>query len=302
MKTSRRSCVLFLFAFLCGWHSPGAQSVEGTDEAFTSWGPLPEALAPVLKAKSEGYARRALKFTCLERVREASYSGEEAGREKSREYNLLMISDPSVPEGFRGLRSKPDSSTGREEHIDLPFPEPFLWSQLFRDHIRSTLRFQIGEWHTTPWKLALPVTWASSAPVFDQKRLVEWSGTAEIEYLTGNLVRIVAAPSMQEERIRMEWQRAQTAFRFIGISFAPPPLGLELEIEFGFEHEGFSYPTRLELRTFRQIHRDERVTVSRRVVEYSDYRFFGTQVKDVIPPLVFQPPTFPMAEPRAGGG
>lgn len=281
-----------------------AASAGRADEAspgFPAWGPLPDALAPILEAKAEGYARRALKFTCRERIRDARYENEEAGREKFREYDLLMVREPSAPEGFRALRSKPDSKSGREVPVDLPLPDPFLWSQLFQDHIRSTLRFQVGDWHTTPWKLALPISWASSAPVFGQKRLVEWSGTFEVEYLTGNLVKVVASPSLQDERLRIEWQRYQTAFRFIGLSMAPAPLGLELEIDFGFEHEGFSYPTRAEIRTFRQIHRHQRVIVSRQVVEYSDYRFFGTEVKDEIPPLIFQPPAFPLTESHPEG-
>nr|MCU0229857.1 hypothetical protein [Acidobacteriota bacterium] len=172
--------------------------------------------------------------------------------------------------------------------------------------IRSTLRFQVGEWHTTPYKLAIPVSWVTSAPVAGLRRITEWTGTAEVEYRTGSMVRVVARPSLQDERLKTELARYLTAFRFIGFAFAPPPLGVELTVEFDYEHEGFTYPTRAELLTFQLVHEDQRRTVSRQVATYDQYRFFGTTVKDEIPPLTWNaperlpvplPPSLPPADP-----
>jgi hypothetical protein len=168
---------------------------------------------------------------------------------------------------------------------------------LFEPRIRSLLYFQPGEWRTTPWRLAMPIRWISSAPVFDGRRITEWSGVAEVEYGTGALIRVVARPSFQDERIAAELQRYLTAFRFMGLSTVPPPVGQELSVDFDFEHEGFSYPTRVELVTFRQVHRDVRQTVARRVVEYTDYRFFGTTMEDHIPPLLWQTPATDFTAP-----
>ncbi|MCU0253685.1 MAG: hypothetical protein MUE47_04000, partial [Acidobacteria bacterium] len=86
----------------------------------------------------------------------------------------------------------------------------------------------------------------------------------------------------------------------------PPPLGVELTVEFDYEHEGFTYPTRAELLTFQLVHEDQRRTVSRQVATYDQYRFFGTTVKDEIPPLTWNaperlpvplPPSLPPADP-----
>ena len=268
--------------------SAGPSDTEDAGPAQPEWARLPEQLARVLEAKSSGYARRALGFSVKESVREARYSNEEATREKVEVYDYLLVREGAGPEGFRAFRTRPGET--KEERIELPFPEAMLWTQVFQPGIRSTLRFQVGDWHTTPYKLAIPVSWVTSAPVLGQRRITEWTGTAEVEYRTGNLVRIVARPSLQDERLKTELARYLTAFRFIGISFAPPPIGIELTVEFDFEHEGFTYPTRAELLTFQLVHEDQRRTVSRQVITYGEYRFFGTQVKDEIPPLTWNAP------------
>lgn len=270
-----------------------------------AWEPLADDLARVLEAKSAGYARRALKFSCRERIREAEYEGREARRESVKEYDYLLVSDPTSPGAFDALRSKPGANDPEGEKVDLPFPEPYLWSQLFDPKVRSLMRFRVGAWHTTPWKLAIPVQWAAAAPVLEKRRITEWSGTIEVEYATGNIVRVVARPTLQDERIVAELERYLVAFRFMGFSTSPPPEGLELIVEFDAEHEGFTYPSRVELVTFRQVHRDERQVTSRRVVEYGRYRFFGTKVQDEIPPLRWRAPdvmpTLPVPPRREGG-
>ena len=270
--------------------APARPPSTGNSIVQSDWTDLPGEIADVLQAKAAAYRRRARKFSCTETIRASEYGREGAGKEKEREYEYLLVEDPSAAGGFRGLRTRPGGSGSKEKKVDLPFPEPYLWSQVFSRGIRSTLRYKVGQWHTTPWKLAIPVSWISSAPVSTRKRITEWSGTIEVEYRTGNLIKVVAQPNFQEEKILAQLEKFLTAFRVLGFSTAPAPVGLELQIDFTYEHEGFTYPTRVELRTFRQIHRGTRVTVSRQIAEYSDYRFFGTRVRENIPPLVYQPP------------
>ncbi len=270
----------------------GAASQAGTptrQAEGNGWAPLPDEIAQVLEAKAEAYRQQARGFSCTERIRRTRYDNDGAGREKSQDYDYLLVTDPNLPGGFRGLRTRPGSSGRRERRVDLPFPDPYLWSQIFSPTVRSTLRFQVGQWHTTPWKLAIPLSWISSAPAGEGKRITEWSGVAEVEYRTGNVLKVVARPNFQEDRILAELERFLTAFRVLGFSVAPPPEGLEMEVDFGFEHDGLTYPTRVELRTFRQVHRGQRRITSRRVVEYRDYRFFGTRVRVEVPPFTYRP-------------
>lgn len=265
-----------------------ASFVPETPSPATPWTTLPDGLARVLEAKSLAYQRRALKFSCRETIREAEYSGGEATREKVREFDYLLIEEPTTQEGFTALRTRP----GTNDVVSYvpEFPEPYGWTAVFGPKIRSLLRFQVGDWHTTPWRLAIPIAWVSSAPVIEKRRVTEWSGTAEVEYRTGNMVLVTARPSLQDERIQMELDRYQQAFRFIGIPFAPPPIGLQLTVHFEEEHGGFTYPSRIELVTFQQVHDDERRILTRQTIEYSNYRFFGTAVEDRIPPLTWRPP------------
>ncbi|RMG45187.1 MAG: hypothetical protein D6718_08240 [Acidobacteria bacterium] len=253
------------------------------------WGPLPQELVAVLEAKSAGYRRRALKFTCIEQTRSASYRGDQAGAQDRSAVEYLLVRDDREPGGFRALRSRIGSAGRREVEAEHGFPEPYLWTQLFDPAIRSTLRFAVGSWHTTPYKLAIPIHWRSSAPVATGRRITEWSGTAQIEYRTGNLIEITARPNLQDSRMEKELERYLTAFRILGFSLAAPPVGKELTVRYGYEHEGFTYPTEVELHTFRQVSRTARSTVSRKTVRYVDYRFFGTEIHDEIPPLLFDP-------------
>lgn len=290
MRRARRALAAALalgVGLTAGPGSAPAQEASGP----ASWDTLPHDLAVVLEAKSAGYARRALKFSCTETVREASYDDGEAEREARRVHEYLLIEDPTIQEGFRALRTRP--GTNDEVSWAPEYPEPYNWTAIFVPRVRSLLRFQVGDWHTTPWRLAIPISWVSSAPVLEKRRIVEWSGTAEVEYRTGNMIEVVARPTLQDERIVFELDRYRQAFRILGWPLAPPPEGLEVTVRFDAEHDGFTYPSRIEVVTFRQVHDDERQILTRQVIEYSNYRFFGTAVKDRIPPLTWRPP-----EPR----
>jgi hypothetical protein len=280
-----------LLACLC--LSSGVSLGAASPTARTGvWSSLPDELATVLASKAGAYRARATSFVCKERVREAEYAGKEADSERIREFEYSLVRDAAAPHGLRAVRTRlEDGPQGREQTLDLEFPEPYVWTALFESGVRSTFRFQVGEWHTTPFKLAIPVHWLSSAPVIGGQRVTEWSGTAEIEWRTGNLVRVVARPSLQDERLWAQLQRYLTAFRFLGLSAARPPIGLELTVDFGIERDRFTFPQRVELMIFQQTHRDERQVVSRRVIEYSDYRFFETETsEELVPPLTYTPP------------
>lgn len=296
MKDLRRWLAGFLSWVLLGAAAfGGPQSIEG--RPAQEWGPLPQDLARVLEAKADGYGRRALSFSCLERVRTAQYSEGTAEKESWKDFDYLLIKEAGTLEGFRALRYKPGGKDPISDSSPYPFPEPFLWSLVFEPRISSTLRFKVGTWRTTPWKLAIPIEWSSSAPVSGQQHVTEWSGTAEVEFRTGNLLRIVARPSLQEERLQAQLERFQTAFRLFGFSLAPAPIGSELTVDFDFEHEGYSFPTRVELTTYRLLGFGQRAIVKREVVEFLNYRFFGSQAEEHIPPLTWHPPGIPLSGP-----
>lgn len=277
----------------------GAAGAEAPPED-QSWRRLPPELASVLEAKSAGYTRRALHFTCREKIRKAKYKEDQAGKDVFTEYDYLLVRSPETLEGYSALRTRPGSKNLEGEKVDLAFPEPYLWSELFDARIQSLLRYRVGSWRTTPWRLAMPISWTTSSPVGDGRRITEWAGIADVEKFTGNLVRVVAHPAFQDERIAAELERYLTAFRFMGLSTVGPPIGFELTVDFDYEHEGFTYPTRVELTTFRQLHREVRQTVSRQVVEFTSYRFFGTKVEDHIPPLLWSPPAAAPEPPPKG--
>ncbi len=284
----RCSLLVAVCGFLAGLvlFPPFPRAAGDTGEA----GPLPPELAEILAAKSEVYHRRSLLFTCTERVRRTTYrEGRATENERWEERDYLFTRDPRAPFGLRALRTKPGSGGRRPLRSGLAMPEPWLWPRIFSPPVRSTLRFRVGHWHTTPWRLAIPITWISSGPTLDPTRITAWSGPIAVEYRTGNVVRVVAHPNFQERRIRQELARWLTAFRFLGISTAAPPIGREIEVSWDYEKDGLTYPTRVELRTFVQVAPDRRWTREVQVVEYTNYRFFGTTVEDHVPPLTWTP-------------
>lgn len=256
------------------------------------WTTLPTALSTSLEAKAGGYARRAKQFSCLERVRRAEYKNDQAtNREARSTYGYLLVDDPRIPGKFRGARTRPEAGETKEVDPGLPYPDPFLWTQLFEPTVRSGLKFKVGEWHTTPYKLVIPIHWASASPVASNQRLTEWSGTIRVEHRTANVISVEAAPNLQDERILAELERYNTAFRILGFSTAAPPIGQEIDVRFDIEYSNYTYPTRVETREFKQIDRKNRETTKKQVVDYEDYRFFRTETKEDIPPLVYEPPT-----------
>lgn len=242
-------------------------------------GPLPEELAALLEARAAACDERALRFQSLERSRSVRYRRGEAVREKGESRRYLLVRDE---EGlvYRELRGKPGSRGGLSDQPRFDFPTPYAWTQMFEPRLRSAFRFRVGEPETTPWRLARPIEFEASAPVAERRRITEWSGTAWVEVKTGNLLRIVARPNLQDERLPAEFDRWIRAFSVIGFHMAPTPLGYEIEVRFDREHEGTLYPSRVEMRTFRLVGRDRAVTVSRLVVGHTRYEFFRSDARD----------------------
>jgi hypothetical protein len=242
-------------------------------------GPLPEELASLLEARSAQYDGRALRFQSLERSRAVRYRRGEAVREKGKSERYLLVRDE---EGlvYRELRGRPGSRGGLSDKPRFDFPTPYAWTQLFEPRLRSSFRFRVGEPETTPWRLARPIDFEAAAPVMEGRRITEWSGTAWVEVKTGNLLRVVARPNLQDERLPAAFDRWIRSFNLIGFHLAPTPLGLELEVRFDREHEGFLYPSRVEMRTFRLVARNRAVTVSRQVVDHTRYEFFRSDARD----------------------
>ena len=270
-----------------------AAAVSGArgQDALGGWGSLPRELVDILAKKASAYAVRALDFTCFEEVRRAEYKNEDALRQIDRRYEYLLIPDPTNAGGYRALRSKPGSEGRNEERVNLGFPEPFLWTQIFDPAIASTFKFKVGEWRTTPWDLVRPITWISSAPLREGNRVTEWSGTVEVEFDYGNIVSVRAEPNLQEETINAALDKYLQAFRILGFSTAAPPIGRELTAQFEFKNEedGLRYPSRVEMRRFRQVSKTYRTTKNRQRVDYVDYRFFVIREREEIPPFDYDP-------------
>jgi hypothetical protein len=260
----------------------------GTAAAATGSG-LPEAVAHVLELKAAAYARRALLFACTEQRRHAKYQGDEVRRESDRVLDYLLVAPEGEPHRWAALRTEP-GNPGKHESVAPGAPEPYAWTQLASPGPRSTSRFRLGPVVERDGRRRLVIEWIGTGPVLGRTNLTEWSGTLEVEEGTGNLLRVQATPNRQDviiEARRLKWQQA---FRLLGLPLnrKDKPTGYELTVDFTAEYDGFTYPSRADLLTFRQIgpQRTDRRFLSRDVAEYAGYRFFATATKEDIPPLV----------------
>lgn len=252
------------------------------------YGPLPEGVAHVLELKAQAYAARALRFTCREVRRRAKYSGNEATSESGDVFDYLLARADEDPTRLIALRAAP-GDPGSKRVVDAGSPEPFEWTQLFAAGPRSVVRWHIAGRAERDGRRRILVDWLGMGPVLQRDRLPEWTGRIEIEDVTGNLLELTAKPNRQDAMIeakRLEWQQA---FNFLGLHLDRKnrPIGWELAVSFYEDHEGFTYPSRVELLKFMQYgpDRDDRRLMTRETSEFQAYRFFGTATKEEIPPL-----------------
>lgn len=249
-----------------------------------------QGLMSVWGAASRRYDTYAQRFLCMETHRTIDYSRSagEARKDKETSYGYLLTLDPKNGsyEVVRQILDDKKEPTGGEKTIDLRCPEPYSWTLMFLPTISSTTHYHYLGREIQNYRLTHVVSFEGSAPHVEGRDLREWTGKAWIEDNTGNLVRIEARPSFQDERLRAVWQEFQQAFVFpFGIKSKGRPHGYALALIFDYERDGLLFPSRLDLTDFVWVATAREVLDTRLVLTYDDYRFFYTESQEKILPV-----------------
>ncbi|MEW5806855.1 MAG: hypothetical protein AB1756_05870 [Acidobacteriota bacterium] len=248
--------------------------------------PVPEHLMEQLIRKSAEYETFALKFTCTELIRKASYSiaGEEATKEKLERYEYLLEANPG--EGsFSPYRVRLESQGGRSPvTLELRFPEAYPWVFIFSKNYRNVMRYGYIGKEIYAYKLAHIIAFRGFQPFTDGRDIREWEGRIWVEEKTFNVLKVEAQPIHQDDILELKRQEYNQAFSFIGIKLKKKPLGYSSTVYFDFEHEGLTFPTQSDNRTFELVARNKKVPTSALILSYADYHFFKTETRERIKP------------------
>lgn len=264
----------------------GEREVPPNEEAASR---MLKELFPVWSAAARRYDTYAQRFLCTETHRNVDYSRSagEARREKETAYGYLLTLDPKNGsyEVVRQVLDDKKEPTGGERTIDLGGPEPYTWTFLFLPTTVSTTRYRYLGREIQNYRLTHVVSFEGSAPRVEGRDIREWTGKAWVEENTGNLVRIEARPSFQDDRLRALWQEFQQAFVLpLGIKAKARPHGYALAVLFDYDRDGLLFPSRLDLADFVWVAKGREVLDTRLVLTYDDYRFFYTGTQEKIEP------------------
>jgi len=124
------------------------------------------------------------------------------------------------------------------------------------------------------------IEFISAAPFVEGRDIREWSGTVWIEDRTFNFIRIEASPSFQDNRLAGQWRVYSESMQLPWGKTKPRPRGYELAVECNYTRDDMLFPTRVDLRDFVWVGRGREVTDNHFVLEYTDYRFFQTDVEE----------------------
>ncbi len=225
------------------------------------------------------YREHALRFTCIETVRAASYDEqEEASEESVRRYAYLLEREGSSETLREYRQAVRDDGTpkGREVRDEDPFPPAYAWVQMFDEFHQSYFAFRdLGE-RFEGYDWVREVEFLGALPFTDGKDIRQWSGTVLVDAMTWSPVEIRAVPSGQEARLRAVYARWSQAFNLFGFRLAPKPLIYSCFVQFGLRRDGLSFPTELRYDTRMAVSATRSVPRRASSRRYEDYRFFKT--------------------------
>ncbi len=250
------------------------------------------ALLERVAERSLQYRKYALGFTCREIVRAGKYDVDTSGYRKN-ERSVFDYLFEETPQGrLRELREEVvESKDGRKRKatdFEPPLPPAYSWAFLFSPENRGRFHFSPAGQVVKAYRLLTLVDFVGISPNPGGGEIGGWSGQVALDSKTLNLWSIHAEPSGQQRRLEAAITRYQRAFAIAGVPLAERPHGWRLEVTFGLELNGLSYPTDQAL-SMTSLNRSGKMNLEEKTAfRYEEYRFFkvGTQeeVKETAPP------------------
>lgn len=265
--------------------TPGA--VRGNETANPRK-PTPEedpnfvSLLDALAERAALYRKFALGFTCRENVTTAKYDIESGGFRKSDKVAYDYLFEEQAAGGLREVREEVVEKRGVEKTKGTDFepqsPPAYAWATLFARENRNRFHFRPAGQIVKAYRLLTLIDFIGTSPNPGGTDIAGWSGQVALESRSLNLWSVEAAPSGQDVRLEVEITRYRKAFAIAGVPLASRPHGWKLNLTFGMEVKGLSYPTE-QILAMTSLSRDQKMNVEQKVTfRYEDYRFFGIEV------------------------
>lgn len=241
------------------------------------------ALLDRLAERAELYRKRALGFTCREVVIVADYDLDSADFKKSDKklYDYLFEERPegTLREVRERLEEEKDGVKRRSTDYEPPVPPAYAWATLFSQANRGRFHFRPSGQEVRAYRLLTRIEFIGIAPNPGGNDISGWSGTVALEARSLNLWSVEAAPSGQSVRLDVEILKYRRAFAIVGVPLASRPHGWQLDVTFGIEVAGLSYPTEQALSMTSLASGSQKMAVEEKTTfRYEDYRFFGVEV------------------------
>lgn len=285
---ARAATVLTCILVLAG--SPQAQSgpqPPGAAEEATGAVLEMEALLERLADRADLYREYALGFNCTESVIRSFYNSEKgAFRRRDREvYDYIFTENEKsgqLEEDRRLIEENGRQVRPSSRELLLGIPPSYAWSQIFSRKNRGRFLFRPAGKVLRSYRLLIEMEFVGSAAEPGGADIGGWTGRVTVDSSTLNIHSIVAEPSGQMARVEAETMKYQRAFAIMGVPLASKPRTQSLEVTFGLENQGLTYPTEASMEKSVYVRTGEQGREERTVLRYRDYRFFkvGTQEQE----------------------
>ena len=255
--------------------------------------PLPEedpnfvALMDRLVERAALYRRQALGFTCREVVVSGKYDIESGSYKKGDRSTYDYLFEERAGGGLREVREEVVRSNDgdvkrRSTDFEPPLPPAYSWATLFAKENRARFHFRPAGQVVKAYRLLTLIHFIGTSPNPGGTDISGWSGTVSVEGKTLNLWSIQGEPSGQDVRLEVEVLKYRRAFAIAGVPLAARPHGWQLDVTFGIEVAGLSYPTEQSLAMTSLAPSQQMVVEEKQTFKYDDYRFFGVITDETV--------------------
>jgi len=253
-----------------------------------AWGVGPtQAGAPVLDLATDravSYEDAALRWTCDEIVRRVHYrDGGSSTESRGTTYAILLVRDPMEHHAVEQIApaDTPDHPLSHPPSALRGYPPVTSWLRLFHPDTRPWMLIRdSGPDRPDPSGHAFTFRGAASLASGDDLR--EWEGTAWVDPITGDLLKIAAIPTVQSDRLakliarRNIWGFPIDVFG-VRFNIGPKAHGRRVEIAFGPTARGFWLPSNARLEEFDAVSLHEERPVRATLVSLERCREFETR-------------------------
>lgn len=226
--------------------------------------------------RSRAYEAIALRFVCIESVRDA----DEPRKLKRYDYMYVEAQEQRY-RPYRQIHTGRLGKTVAEANIDFDFPDAYSWTLMFATDRQHLFKFKYAgeEWFSLRQTYILSFT--APLPFTGGRTIYEWSGKVWIDAENCNILKVEAEPGNQADRIKEELKAYRQAPRFLIYPMGKRPQGMSYNITFLNELQEISLPDQVDVRRYTLDLSGEEEWGGQTVLTYSGYQLFGVDVKDL---------------------